>query len=211
MKLEVVTPVAIAVLSLAFCSQQPARAQSAADSGDQAGAQQEASQMVSARAELVKSLDGRKAQDGQQFEAKLNGTVHLKNGTELPHGTVLVGVVSNDKMQQNGSSTLALRFTQAKLKDGQALPIKAMIVGISRPQSDVAPAVADELPAPWNGKTVAVDEVGAVSGADLHSRVTSDNSGVFISAKKDDVKLSGGSELTLAIAAGPGASASGGQ
>ena len=85
---------------------------------DSAIAQQQAALIVSAKIHLVKALDARKAQPGSQFEATLDGTVHLKNGTELPRGTVLIGTVAAGEMQSAGASHLALRFTQAKLKDG---------------------------------------------------------------------------------------------
>jgi hypothetical protein len=35
---------------------------------------------------------------------------------------------------------------------------------------------------------------------DLHSRISSINSGVFVSTKKNDVRLAAGSEIALAIA-----------
>ncbi len=44
-----------------------------------------------------------------------------------------------------------------------------------------------------------VDEIGAVGGADLHSSVTGDNSGVIVSDRKDDVKIKAGSQIDLAI------------
>ena len=80
----------------------------------------EAMQMVPARAALVETLDARKARPGEQFTAKLSQTVQLKNGPKLPNGTELIGVVGTDDMQNagNGTSKLALRFTEAKLKDG---------------------------------------------------------------------------------------------
>ena len=39
-----------------------------------------------------------------------------------------------------------------------------------------------------------------VSGVDLHSKISSQNSGVFVSMKKNDVKLKAGSEIQFAIA-----------
>jgi hypothetical protein len=44
-----------------------------------------------------------------------------------------------------------------------------------------------------------------MSGVDLHSQIDSQNSGVFVTTKKDDVKLGRGSNFSLAIAAEPGA------
>jgi hypothetical protein len=39
-----------------------------------------------------------------------------------------------------------------------------------------------------------------MSGVDLHSRIASKNSGVFVSPKDKNVKLASGSELALALA-----------
>jgi hypothetical protein len=169
----------------------------------------EAMQMVPARAALVKTLDARKARQGEQFQAKLSQTVQLKNGPKLPSGTQLIGVVGSDDMQngENGTSKLALRFTEAKLKDGKVVPIKATIVGVFAPEAVNSEgynvAAGDQQPNSWTDGTLQVDQIGALSGVDLHSKIASKNSGVFVSNKKDDVKLKNGSELTLAIAANP--------
>ena len=45
-----------------------------------------------------------------------------------------------------------------------------------------------------------IDQIGALKNVDLHSRLASQNSGVFVSTKKDDVKLMKGSRLELALA-----------
>jgi hypothetical protein len=169
----------------------------------------EAMQMVPARAALIKTLDAREARQGQQFTAKLSQTVQLKNGPKLPNGTELIGVVGTDDMQTtgNGTSKLVLRFTEAKLKDGKVVPIKATIVGVFGPEAENSQGynvqAGDQQPNSWTDQTLQVDQIGALSGVDLHSKIASRNSGVFVSSKKDDVKLKNGSELTLAIAANP--------
>jgi hypothetical protein len=51
-------------------------------------------------------------------------------------------------MQQQGTSKLALRFVQARLKNGSSVPIKATIVGFYSPgisPSASYPEVSDEL------------------------------------------------------------------
>jgi hypothetical protein len=162
-----------------------------------------AAQMVPAQAILEKDLDGKTAQSGQQFRATLSSTIQLKNGPELPRGTVLVGTVAGGSGTGNGATTLALRFSQANLKDGKSIPIVATIVGIAPPQrndgafdtNDVAP------PESWDGKTLQSDIVGAESGVDLHSKIAGENSGVFVTTKKSDVKLAASSQLALAIGA----------
>jgi len=55
-------------------------------------------------------------------------------------------------------------------------------------------------PEPWDGKTVSINEPGVISGFDFHGNINANNSGVFVSKKKDDLKLSRGSLFSLAIA-----------
>ncbi len=90
---------------------------------------QEATLMKPASAVLVDSLDSVRDQSGHTVSAKLQGKVSLSDGTELPRGTVLLGKVTTDDTQQQGTSKLALRFDQARLKNGTTVPIRATIVG----------------------------------------------------------------------------------
>jgi hypothetical protein len=168
--------------------------------------QQEAAEMVPAQAALVDNLDAKKVQPGGQFKAKLSGKVRLRNGLELPSGTMLIGSVATDDMQVAGTSKLALRFSQAQLKNGQVIPIKATIVGVlpsesSDPEYGVTPIDAgDRAQTGWNNGTLQVDQIDALSGVDLHSKIASENSGVFAATRKNDVRLLKGSEIELAIA-----------
>ncbi|MGH9599532.1 MAG: hypothetical protein ACRD27_06685 [Terracidiphilus sp.] len=161
----------------------------------------EAMRMVPAQANLVKTFNAKDMQAGQHFRAKLNGTVHLKNGPELPKGTVLVGTVVTDRMNRDGqTSTLALRFNRADLKDGKVIPIKATIVGIYPPMSGSSYGQT-EVPNYWTAKTLQVDQIGAIGGVDLHSKIAASNSAVFVSHKKSDMRFNEGSEFAIAIAA----------
>lgn len=169
----------------------------------QLGAEQ-AAQMVPARAYLANKLDAKDARPGTQFTANLSQAVQLKNGPKLPRGTELVGTVATDDMQLKGNSKLALRITQAHLKDGTTIPVKATIFGVWGPGSETAQgynvAAGDEEPNDWTPRMLSVDELDAMSGVDLHSRISGENSGVFVAKKKDNVKISAGSEFALAIA-----------
>ena len=158
--------------------------------------------MVPAEAVLAQEIDAKKMQPGQQFRAMLNENVHLKDGVDLPKGTELIGTVATDKMEAKGTSTLALSFTKADLKDGKAIPISATIMGIAPPEysSDWDGGSTQASPSPWNGKTLQLDQVGAISGVDLHSRIAGKESGVFISNRNDNMKLGAQSQLSLAIA-----------
>lgn len=199
MKREAVISLSAAVLSLAFLPASGAWAMNpATDTGtaNTSAVQSDAQKMEPAQAVLNKTLDAKKVQPGQQFEARLDGKVKLKDGQELPSGTVLVGTIASDNMQASGKSKLALRFTEARLKDGKTLPIEAMIVGVSPAGSPDYGSTGS-----WTPQTLNVDQIGAIKGADLHSRVDGMNSGEFVAAKKNDLKLSQGSEFSLAIAA----------
>jgi hypothetical protein len=159
---------------------------------------QAAKQMVPAEVNLTQTLDARKDQPGSKFEAKLKGTVHLKDGTELPHGTVLVGQVTSDQMQNNGTSQLALRFTEAKLNNGKTVPIQATIVGLVGPIQD-SQIGSDSGPTPWDGTSLKYDVVGVMSHVDLHSTLGGANSGTLVANDKSDMKLAMHSRLSLAL------------
>jgi hypothetical protein len=201
------TLIAVA-FSLAFVCPHGTQAQSSSNADantqqtantDNSSASSEAMQMVPAQAALLGSLDSKKVQPGQQFQAALAGKVHLKNGVELPSGTKLVGTIVNDNTQ-SGKATLALRFTQAQLKDGKTVPIKAIIVGVNPPQVGPPVDTTTEPANTWNYNAQQVDDVGVMNGVDLHSRVNGENSGVFVATKKNDVKFAPRSQFALAIA-----------
>jgi hypothetical protein len=162
---------------------------STADAG-----QQEATLMVPANAELLQTIDAGKIESGNQFKVKLAETVHLNNGPELHSGTILVGTVTKDG-EQSGATKLTLRFTQATLRDGTVVPIKATIVGVARPDSSDS-----QEPNNWTSETLQVTQLNAASHADLYSEIASDDSGVFASKDNQDVKIKAGAELKLAVA-----------
>lgn len=184
-------------------SMQPQSSQHTTNAANQGRA--EAAQMVPAQAYLLHKLDAKDMKPGSRFTARLSDTVHLKNGPELPKGTELIGNISTDEMQLKGTSKLALRITEAQLNDGKTVPVKATIVGVFAPETEtmngnnVAPG--QEQANDWTNKVLRVDQLNVVGGVDLHSSVNGTNSGVLVATKKDDVKISAGSELALAIAA----------
>ena len=203
--------------ALAFCLSPAAHAQSAQgtmnaqgnsnwnltqskDNGNSAKERREASDMVPAHAALENTLDTKNCHIGQQIRAKLGENVQLKNGPKLPNGTMLIGKITQVETQPKNVK-LAVRFTQAKLKDGTTVPIRAMVVAIARPSSGMnfgnPSTPARDL---WNRNTYQVDQIGAVSGADLHSKINGRNSAVISSDKKNDVKIDAGSRLDMAIA-----------
>ena len=170
----------------------PALAQSMQASTD-LSATNLAAKMVPANAMLTRTLSADKDQPNSEVKAVLNGKVTLSDGTVLPSNTTLIGEITEDDMQQQGTSKLALRFTRAQLKNGKTVPIKVTIVDITPPGSD--PYAFND----WTDQTLEIDQVRALTDVDFHSMISSANSGVFVSTKKHNVKVPGGSELQLAI------------
>lgn len=164
----------------------------------------EAAQMVPAIAELTHILDADKDHLDSTFEAQLNGKITLSNGIILPSHTVLIGKVTRDDMPATGAAEFAVRFDQARLKDGKTLPIKATIVAIRRPTSGSDYVESND----WTSQTLVFEQLKAVSGADLHSQIADNDSAVFVSTRKHDVKVPAGTQLNLAIAPAPDAPAS---
>jgi len=169
-------------------------------------AQNQSAQMVPAYAALANTLDAGKTKVGDPVRVIVSNKVKLANGTLLPAGTTIEGVVSTDDMQLTGSSKLALRFTKAEIKDGKVVPIKATIIGIFPPESEdisnrpIKPGdevTSSSLPQHPDS----IDEIGALPGVDLHSKTASSNSGVLVSTTKHDVKVKRGSEIALSVIA----------
>ncbi len=207
MKRSAAISLSVAAIYIAFLGTQFIHAQSSETMNSMATADppsapiQEATEMVPAQASLAQSLDARQIRAGHPLKATLNQSVHLKNGPELPRGTELTGTVVTDQKQANGAPELALRFTKAQLKDGQTVPIKATIVGLSAPEFTHTGLTPDPPVNTWNSKILQVDQIGALPGVDLHSRIGSRNSGVLAATSKNDFRLQRSSRLALAIAA----------
>jgi hypothetical protein len=190
-------------IALALCTVPGSvRAQAAnpQDNTDSPAAISAVGQMAPAQAVLAQELDTKNARPGQQFKAVLSDTVHLKSGVELPRGTTLVGTVANEGAPDGAKVELALRFTQADLKSGKMIPIEATIVGIAPPVDNMGESASEQAPPDaWNGAETQFDLIGVLSNVDLHSRIAGENSGVFVSATKSNIKLAERTQIALAI------------
>lgn len=164
----------------------------AASSAEVTAMRNDAARMVPAQASLAQTVDASKVQTGQQVKATISDKVKLKDGTELPRGTVLIGTA--DSGQADGKSILTMHFTQAQLKDGKTIAVSVTIV-------DLVPAgnVGYTTVATWNPNMLQVLQQNVIKGVDLSSHVGDTTSGTFIAEKKDSLKLAKGCALTLAI------------
>ena len=203
MKMKETAPL-MAALSLALWMPTVVSAQASSDPQSMTGNSVSAGQMVATRAGLVGTLNAKDSKPGEEFQAKLPRKVLLKDGTELPAGTMLIGKVGQDDMNVDGKSKLVLCIDTAKLKDGKTVAVKATIVGIYRPgdgsADDNQSAAGDQGPNPWHDGITKIDEMDALRHVDLHSDLNSANSGVLVSKGGDDITLKSGTELALAIA-----------
>jgi hypothetical protein len=149
---------------------------------------------------LTKTLDAKKLVAGAIIQTKLTDTVHFADGTKIPGGSMLNATVAKDETQA-GTMKLTLRFTEARLKDGKTIAIKGIILDISRQPADPSGLQSVmTVPENLNHQSAIVDAVGVVHGVDLHSNVSSEDSGVLVSTTENGVKLPTGTEIELAIA-----------
>ena len=199
MKRVAVVSLSTAVLSLALVMTNDAKAKTPKDpsnvpTGGATAARSETVRRVIVQADFAKPIDAKMIQPGQQVKVVLSDKVQLKNGPALPRGTMLLGTASTADAQSGGAAKLTLCFTEAQLKDGKTIPIKATIVGVF-PVNSLE--LADSYI--WNSKSLMVDQTGFVPGLELHSNIVESASGVFVSTKGDAVKLVPGNRIALAI------------
>lgn len=155
--------------------------------------------------ELTHALDSKELMYGTIVQTRLTETVHLPNGTKLPKGTWLDATIAQDDMQINGKLKLVLRFTDARMKNGKTTPIKATILAVETrfvPVENLDGVTETFLPVPanLNNQSDSADFFGIAPGVDLHSRASSQNSGVFVTTTKDDIRLPIGTKMELALA-----------
>lgn len=164
-------------------------------------------QLVSANAQLVKTLNSKSASQGQTVTAKLTSNVKAADGTKLDKGTVLIGKVEQvQKSGGSGPATLSLVFDQARLKNGQTVPVKTTLLGAypanagdewvdSGASGTLMPVQPHTIP-----DTQKVDqEPGMLRHVALRSAVQSDVSGVFTN-QNGNINLKRGTRLQIAIA-----------
>lgn len=161
-------------------------------------------QLVGVNARLDQALDTKSAKQGETVTAKLDGTVKTASGVKLERGTVLTGTVTSVQPAAKGSSSsLAVAFTTAQLKDGKQVPVKVTVIGaFPSSDGDLALDDADSIPpAPQqvNSQEGVDQESGLLHNIALHSSAQAQNSGTF-TRKDGNLKLNAGTYLQIGIA-----------
>jgi len=82
---------------------------------------------------LEKIVHPKKVKVGDEVVARMTDSTKLKDGTELPKGTKIVGKVTEVKMKADneGPSKLGLLFDKAQLKDGKEIPVTMALVSVA--------------------------------------------------------------------------------
>jgi hypothetical protein len=115
-------------------------------------------------AELTKTIDAKKAKQGDPVDAKTAIDLTRNGQVVVPKGAKLVGHVADAKSKQKGESdsTVTIAFDEMVTKDGQRVPMPATIQAIRAwPQQANSPASAPE-PAATTPNTAAGG--GAMAG-----------------------------------------------
>ena len=203
MKRDAAVLKSIAVLSLAlvmtkFADAKTPKNPSAKTSAGSTMMQGDAARMVTVQANVVKPIDSRKAQAGQNIQVVLSDKVQLTNGPELPRGTVLTGTASVERRASRGIGQAGVALYGGAVEGRQD----------NSHQSDDCWDLPGQS---WSATTarfgtrasLKTDQSGFVPGLALHSNVEDSDSGVFESTKGDAVKLDSGNWMVLAIEALP--------
>ena len=160
--------------------------------------------LVSANAELTQGLNTESSRQGQTVMAKLTANVTTAGPMELPKGTMLMGTVEQVQPGSGNKSEISIVFNKARPKDGREVPIKATLLGAYPPAAVYTSGGGVGSYLPIQPRLIPSDEKvlqdpGALSNVTMKSAVQSDVSGTFLSTK-DNIKLSQGTQLQLAIA-----------
>jgi hypothetical protein len=114
-------------------------AQTAENVGSQAAA---VPRIVGVRARLQKSLDAKKAKEGDTVEATPEAKIHLADGVDLDNHCRLFGHIDKVQPSIGGSeSAIGVTFDKVRMKDGQEIPVKATILWIGEAPNVLNPTV----------------------------------------------------------------------
>lgn len=123
---------------------------------------------------LTKTIDSRKAKDGDEVTAKSTSSMNAQGERPIPKGTKLIGHVTKANARANGDSESALGivFDRAEVGKGREVPIHAVVQALAATSASSTMAMNEEpvtpMPdrAPASGNTTSSGGVvgGTVAG-----------------------------------------------
>ncbi len=118
---------------------------SASANNSAASANTSAAQSATLNAVLTKSVDSKKMKQGDEVFAKTTADTATSAGTRIPRNSKLVGHVTEAKAKGKGEaqSSLGFVFDKAVLKNGQEIPLHAVIQAVAAPVQMPVNAASD--------------------------------------------------------------------
>ena len=113
---------------------------------------------------LEKIIHPKKAKVGDTVTARVTDNAKLKDGTEVPKGSHLVGTVTElkEKADKEGPAKIGLLFDKAQIKGGKDVPLSLALVSVApRWEPGGVDSVAADNKMASTGR---VDELSASSG-----------------------------------------------
>jgi hypothetical protein len=165
-----------------------------------AGAQQV--QLVSAKTELSKGLDAKKLKQGDPVSAKVTEDVKFSTGSTLPRGSLILGHVDKVQPSENkGVSSIVLTFDKAQSKGGQPIAVKAVVMGVYPPISQMSNAATTGITPsqPTHPSDGVTEQKDAMPGVDMHSDLHETTS-ITLTSQTKNVHLPDGTQWAFAIA-----------
>ena len=95
--------------------------------------------------ELVKSLDSKKAKEGDEIIAKTTSDAHTNEGVRIPRGSSVVGRITECKARSKGDaeSALGIAFDKVVFRDGKDIAVKFVIQAVG-PSAALAAMMANQ-------------------------------------------------------------------
>ncbi len=95
---------------------------------------------------LTKSIDSRKAKEGDEVTAKSTSTLQAQGERPIPKGTKLIGHVTKANARANGDaeSALGIVFDRAEVAKGREVPIHAVVQAVAATSASSTMAMNEE-------------------------------------------------------------------
>lgn len=104
-------------------------------------------QMVNVTTQLEKTIDAKKTKAGDPVTAKVTAGTTLSDGTNVPPGSILSGHIDSvTQAEKKGDSIVILTFDKLAVKNGKAIPVKAVVVQVASYASEFGQEQANNDP-----------------------------------------------------------------
>jgi hypothetical protein len=118
---------------------------------------------------LTKSVDSRKAKEGDEVTAKTTSTMEAAGERPIPKGTKLIGHVTKATAKGKGDadSSLGILFDRAEVGKGREVPIHAVVQAVAATTTNSAMAMNEEPAETSQAPRPAASNGGASGGGGL--------------------------------------------